>query len=122
MAPIIEGQRFGSDSGAGRDLPGGSVGRRRRTAGGPAHRGVNVGLLALFLLFTTVLGVERADAKWDWRAVTACAGACTILIGTQLGALGCAGCLADAAIRIESTWLGDDRPYGFACAKANIGC
>ncbi|MFN2432625.1 MAG: hypothetical protein ABR599_07395 [Gemmatimonadota bacterium] len=85
-------------------------------------RSVSWGLLVLFLLFTSVVGVREAQAQWDWRQVAACAGACTQMFRNALGSLACGGCLADAG-RILGRSIFDEGQYaGYGCAKAGVDC
>lgn len=88
----------------------------------PVLRGLNWGMLVLFLLFTSVLGVERAEAKIDWRAVGSCAGACAALFANISSSLVCSGCLVAAGVVISDVVFRDVEPYGWGCAKASIGC
>lgn len=97
---------------------------RRRAA--PARRSnvprfSSLGAVLLFLLFTTVVGVRRADAQTE-LTVAGCVVACSTAFVDFRSTVVCGGCLVWASGELRSLWLGDEPVPGWPCAKANIEC
>jgi hypothetical protein len=85
---------------------------------------MNWGLLVLFLLFSTLIGVREAQARsLPWMSIGTCAASCSAAFPMNWTATPlCAGCLITAGLWLRETLWGGGHPGGYACAKAGYGC
>ncbi len=96
--------------------------------GAPAGRGsalrLNWGLLVLFVLFSSVLGVREAQAQTvDWAFLGSCMGTCSKAVPFNWGSTpGCGGCIITIGGAFRDWFWNGGAPAGYGCAKAGIGC
>jgi len=81
----------------------------------------NWGLLLLFVLFTSVIGVREAKAQWEFT-LAGCITACGVAFLTLPGTVGCAACILYYGGELHKAMGGGVIPGGWDCAKANLGC